>query len=222
MSSTLRVDHLCISNFRAFNVLDIDLHPELTVLVARNGMGKTAVLDALAVALRYFVDSLVGSKTSHGFERTDIRRARAPNGSMVEQLPTQLQARGLIDGRPADWSRELASSQGRTTYVNAKVLQERSVVLRSRLQDFADRRRPDPPELPVVSYYGTGRLWSEGRLSAGKVKGARALDAPLAAYQDCLGATSGYANFAVWFEAVVREAQNEFAGGPATPHRPIA
>jgi predicted ATP-binding protein involved in virulence len=40
----LRLDKLSLTNFRCFGRCEIDFHEHLTVLVAENGCGKTAVL----------------------------------------------------------------------------------------------------------------------------------------------------------------------------------
>lgn len=39
-----------LNNFRCFDRLTVDFDKQLTVLVARNGLGKTAVLDAVGTA----------------------------------------------------------------------------------------------------------------------------------------------------------------------------
>src|SRR4051794_5801493 len=40
-----------ITNFRCFQRLDIPLQPDLNVIVGANGAGKSAILDAIAIAL---------------------------------------------------------------------------------------------------------------------------------------------------------------------------
>ena len=42
---------ITLKNFRCFESIDIDLHPQLTVLVGVNGAGKTAILDGIAAGL---------------------------------------------------------------------------------------------------------------------------------------------------------------------------
>ena len=51
----MKLKNLQISNFRCFESLSIDFDEQLTVLVAENGVGKTAILDAIAVALGPFI-----------------------------------------------------------------------------------------------------------------------------------------------------------------------
>ena len=42
---------IILNHFRCFERLEVDLHPRLTVFVAENGGGKTAVLDGIAIGL---------------------------------------------------------------------------------------------------------------------------------------------------------------------------
>jgi predicted ATP-binding protein involved in virulence len=47
----MRIDRLTIQNFRRFESLTLDLHPQFNLLVGGNGSGKTTILDALAICL---------------------------------------------------------------------------------------------------------------------------------------------------------------------------
>lgn len=214
------LEELALQNFRQFADLRIQFHRKLTVLVAPNGGGKTAVLDATAVALRYFVDKLQRKPSFHGFELTDGRLARTPDAAMVPQWPVSFTARGRMVGEDLSWERELGSGL-RTTYAKASGLARRADALLDTLQRYSNGHVNLPPDLPLIAYYGTGRLWAEGRISEKKKQAALNLTQPTAAYQDCLSPSSSYNPFVLWYERVVREAQNEQASGaPRSPHRP--
>lgn len=45
-----RVKGVDIENFRGFEKLELEFHPQLTVLIGENGAGKTAILDCLVIA----------------------------------------------------------------------------------------------------------------------------------------------------------------------------
>ncbi|MBF0311376.1 MAG: AAA family ATPase [Magnetococcales bacterium] len=56
----MKLAHITIDNFRCFQKLDLDLHPECNLFVGINGAGKTAILDALALALARIVEANLG------------------------------------------------------------------------------------------------------------------------------------------------------------------
>jgi predicted ATP-binding protein involved in virulence len=62
-----------LTNYRCFKKLSLSFHEGLTVFVAPNGGGKTAVLEGVAAALRLFVDTVEGRENSKGFDARDIR-----------------------------------------------------------------------------------------------------------------------------------------------------
>lgn len=45
------ITKLYLENFRCYDKFEIDFDKELTVIVAENGQGKTAILDAVAIAM---------------------------------------------------------------------------------------------------------------------------------------------------------------------------
>jgi predicted ATP-binding protein involved in virulence len=95
---TLRAEKLHLKNFRCFREATLDLHPQLTVIVADNGMGKTALLDAIAVGMAEYVDCLLGVRTSRGLLPSDVRSANGSGG------PAQLSMKAKFGGQDAAWS----------------------------------------------------------------------------------------------------------------------
>lgn len=123
-NTTLRIDHIKLENYRCFKKLQVDFHPELTVIAARNGYGKTAVLDAVAVALGPYL-----SVFDHGkgvrFKNTDVRMINVSDTLVVEmeaQYPLTMKARGFAGESCTEWTRELSGAKGRTTQASAKPL----------------------------------------------------------------------------------------------------
>ena len=131
----LNLQRLILNDYRCFEVLDIDFHPELTVLVATNGVGKTSILDAIAVAFGPYVGAFDEAVGKH-FEPSDIRQYRvretATNEMEHAAQGVRMEARGYIpgsiwdrlsDGSPAIWCRSLASpNKAKTTIKDAKEL----------------------------------------------------------------------------------------------------
>ena len=54
----MKIKTLHLQHFRRFTDFRLPLHEQLTVLVARNGAGKTSVLDGIATLLGAFLTRL--------------------------------------------------------------------------------------------------------------------------------------------------------------------
>jgi len=198
----LRIDRLRLKNFRCFAACEVNLHPTLTILVAENAQGKTALLDALRLALQEFVTTVDRGKQPRGFERSDVHLKRGVQDEMESQLPTEFQVDGQVDGEPVSWSRVLGkdSFHARTSTKGTKHVRR----VATRLADRSDANNGDPSDdqptvLPVVAYYGTGRLYDEHRLTEGKRWLAEASSVRVSAYLDCLSPSSSYKSFSAWF-----------------------
>ena len=195
MNHHLRLDRLQLRNFRCFAECTIDLHPQLTVFVAENGCGKTAVLDALANALILFVDTITDTRPLGGFKREDVRLIVGENNAMTPALPTEFEAHGYIAGRELQWSRSLQGygERNRTSFKDAKNLIAVARQLRNMLANSAalDERSL----APLIAFYGTDRMWREAPLSRTQ-HGAFHRQS---GYFDCLSSTSGYQGLFEWY-----------------------
>lgn len=117
-NASLRIDHLRLINYRCFADLEMTFDPKLTVLVANNGQGKTAVLDAIAASLGLFVGAFDDGK-DQAIDVDDIRLIRTGSGNRMELADggTTIGAAGIVDYRPSKWSRQLKGRKSTTTSV---------------------------------------------------------------------------------------------------------
>ena len=217
-----RFETVEIKNFRCFSSLQIDFHPRLTVFVAPNGGGKTAVLDLLAVALKLFVDTAHTKQSSSGFGHKDVRVEKSLDQSMIPRLPVVFTAKGYFKGKTVNWSRQLKSylSKAKTTISEAGELKKAALdLLESFFQSFGTTDRV-LPIFPIIGYYGTGRLWGSHRLSERKIKQNTRPDIRINGYEDCLTSSSRYKFFVDWFESFSRERQKEETGDELSLHKP--
>ena len=107
---------LKLKNDRCFQEITLNFHHRLTVFVAPNGGGKTAVLDGVAVAMRLFVDTVEGRTNSKGFSARDIRLVLNPDNTMEPVTPVRLEATAKFLGQEISWARERQSeAASRTT-----------------------------------------------------------------------------------------------------------
>jgi predicted ATP-binding protein involved in virulence len=200
-TSQLRLHRLHVRDFRCFASLEVAFHDQLTVLVAANGAGKTSVLDAVAVALGPFLGAFDESVGRH-FQPSDIRQIRvretaalemeyAPKGVWLEAEGTVPDSGADLAGERVRWRRALAGpAKARTTVKDAKVLTGYG----KRLQE-AVRTPGTDVTLPLLAYYGTGRLWQQKKLMEGKLpRSSRTIG-----YTDCLDPASSYRSFVAWF-----------------------
>lgn len=163
----MRIDRLTVKNFKGLEEREFRFHPEFNLIVGKNGTGKTTLLDALAVAVGGWFLGLRGYDTRH-IQAHEVRlmaiRATRKNTtddralSWEYQYPCAVTAVGEIQGRPLSWKRTLNTPGGRTTYVDA-----RSIKNLAEESDAAVRAGTPDLILPIVSYYGTGRLWDVPR-----------------------------------------------------------
>ena len=202
-----------LKNFRCFAQLTVEFHPQLTVLVANNGQGKTAILDALRIGLWSFLsgfDLANPNTTVPAANSISIEDARVlkKDGSMIRQLPVEIILDSMVGAIHAGWGsfsnhtwKRYRDSEKTGSHTkddeSSRELKKYSASLQQDIRDL-DKLRIT---LPVFGYYGTGRLWSEKRLTKAKRNNKEIVDANTRtfAYMDCLDPSSSYKQFEEWF-----------------------
>lgn len=191
----MKLNKLELHNYRGFETFHASFHDKLTVIVGDNGAGKTSLLDAAAVAIGTFFAGLDGVP-SPGIAKGDVMNRCFDMGSVIDlqpQFPVRIIADGVVANQEIQWERELNSAEGRTTTVMARSLIRIA-------EDCQKRIRTGDKQviLPLLSYYGTGRLWAQK-------KEKKAVDTierfnRLSGYVDCLAAASNEKLMLKWFE----------------------
>lgn len=196
--ASTRLHSVKLENFRCFSTLEVQLHHELTVLIARNGAGKTSVLDAIAIAMGTFVGSFQAG-TGLGASQRDVRHqvTNAKLREMEPQYPLRISAEGTVDGQEIRWARQVNSPKSGTTIKDARPL----TLLGEKLQASVSDQQP--VVLPVLCYYGTARLWKQKKVTEKKVF-ASEFHSRTSGYQDCLDPASSYRYFLDWFRYASR------------------
>ncbi len=208
----MQLSTITIENFRCFKNISLDLHPQLTVLVAPNGGGKTTVLDALRVSLWPFVKGFdLGSQTgkSATIQIEDVRMEKKENGNMEPVTPTKILTYGKWhpDRSKQYWQQSREKLKPRTNTIYDSVARKLTQYSRSIEQQIRDVRNGESPiDLPLIAYLGTGRLWYQGRYYsfAKEKKLQQGVFSRTWAYRDCISASSGYKQFEDWYSWVFR------------------
>lgn len=205
---------LTLGNYRCFESLQIDFHPELTVLIAPNGSGKTTVLDAARVALWPYVKGFdLGSQTGKGatIQIPDVRLAPQPDGNMEPQLPSRIEASGTweADSIERTWAQTRERVKpGTNTLGDAAT--KRMTAFANELEKQV-RTASSTVTLPLVTYLGTSRLWFEGRFTS--IAEDVALNTSdysrTSGYLNCLSYSSSFKAFTAWYGWIFRSYREE-------------
>ena len=193
---------ITLKNFRCFESIDIDLHPQLTVLVGVNGAGKTAILDGIAAGLSPVLRYLSSanqrlSAAGAGIRDTDFRLVPSGKKSGRERWGASDYAQIVIettDGLRWDEWRASAKKQGVTP---PEKVGHKS--LASRLSEIQESFKSEARELlPVFAYYGAqrGRIEEPRRLRENKNN----YDHPTSAWIDALNHLTDFRQMLAWFD----------------------
>lgn len=173
----MHLSKVMLENFKCFESKQILLHDQFNLIVGENGSGKTALLDACAVAIGSFLLGIDGADSRH-IRPHEIRLSKVPSGdssrealepqrySWEPQYSCSITATGNVQRSNIFWRRAVRSEGGRTTYGEANSIKSIALELARKI------REGEAVDLPVLSYYGTGRLWQEPRENF-KVRGAK-------------------------------------------------
>ncbi len=198
----MKIHEIRLKNFRKF--IDERFHfntqTNVTVLIGDNATGKSAILDALSIMMgSYLLDFKVPRAARH-IRKNEIRLKQIQVGELHTVEPqwsegVSLSCLGSLSERnePMFWSRELTSETGKTTRINAKNIAEVGKSARLKLEQGKEVL------LPILAYYGTGRLWH--KLQDGKLEKP---DSRSVGYRDCLAPASNHHLFLKWFSRLER------------------
>ena len=188
------IENLHLINYRSFEELRMSFHEKLTVIVGGNGAGKTSIIEALAIACGTFFLGLDNVKSA-SMKSTDARYTYYHIGSGLDsqqQFPVSIFAEGSVNGECLAWRRSLMSLGGKTTYGDANQLIRIAKEYRLRLMEGDDSLI-----LPIIAYYGTGRMWDYHRE---KPSEATRKSSRTNGYIDCLDGTANIKLMLKWFQ----------------------
>lgn len=164
----MRIDRLLVQNFKCFEDQEFSFHPKFNLLIGENGAGKTAILEAAAVAARIWMTGPATRGGGRFVYQTDIRKSIVPVGGFLQfvtNLPVRVEAHGEIGGELASW-----------TYISADMSTSLRLDASKRVRDIIERTfdskgGPEQSTLPLLAYYSAGRV-----LPPGDSSGAASVD----------------------------------------------
>ncbi|MEM7429363.1 MAG: AAA family ATPase [Pseudomonadota bacterium] len=161
----MQIDNIAIENFKGLDRFERQLHPRFTLIVGDNGRGKSSILDALSVAFGAFLLGIPHAR-SRSIQRHEVRetaRFYENRPDFQQHYPVRIAAEGSLDlsSGPSDhrisWERTLEGPSSRTTARGARPIKS---IARSAYNSILGG---NDVTLPLLSYYGAGRLWNEPR-----------------------------------------------------------
>ncbi len=191
----MHINHLIINNFKGFEHNEFFFHPQFNLIVGANGTGKTSLLDALSVALGSWFLGFKGYDTRNirpyevllkRFDLKDVKKSDYGHSDShwEHQYPCSVEASGDVQGKELSWLRTRNTEKGRTTHTDAANIKQVAGKMDKMVRSGGDA------VLPLIAYYGTGRLWNEPREQA-QVKDEKNIArketlSRLSAYRNCI------------------------------------
>lgn len=206
------LQRISLHNFTCFEDVSIDFHKQLTVIAGVNGAGKSSVLEGIAIALSTLFAPLEGTKKLK-IDKTQVRLKAYTIGSTNDvqaQYPAKISARAMLDNQQVSWERSLNSAKGSPTIKDAKELI-------SVAESYLERLRNGDTTLilPIIAYYGTGRLWDYHRKKASDIL---ASNTRTNGYIDSVDGTASIKLMMNWFaKMTVQKYQNQENGLGGVP-----
>lgn len=187
----MRLETLRLQNFRGYADHEFVLHPRFNLVIGENGTGKTSFLEAAAIAIGSWLLGFPGHD-SRSIRERDVRHVFDLVEKRYRELPqhpvrvkatgfvhiakaSRRDASGNIEYEPAisdakpnpreiriEWERAIESFGGKTTRRGANDIKRYASAMASSVL------QQDPRILPLIRYFGAGRLWESVRDTEGK------------------------------------------------------
>ena len=192
----MKLNNIKISNYRCFKEAAIDFDDHITLVVGKNGAGKTAILDAVAVSVSTFLLGIDGG-VSRSILKDDARyEFHDLNGTIdpQHQFPVSIESTGdCLNQQTVKWIRSLNSESGKTTIKDAGELTGLAKKAQNQIMT-GDKSLV----LPLISYYGTGRLYAQKKEKR-NLKSLTEFKRQVG-YVDCMAAESNEKLMLNWFQ----------------------
>lgn len=190
----MQLNHILFQNFRCFADKSFAFADRFNLLIGDNGTGKTSVLQGVSIALGSLFLGFPEPAEPSTLE-IDVARHQTfwnqgkPN--VQPQYPVLIEATGQLSDEEVVWERRIARKGGRTTRRFSGRLKEQAEELARKVNANA------PAVLPILGYYGTGRIWKHKKLSEVKTVSP---SSRFLGYLNCLNPASDEKRLLEWFK----------------------
>ena len=189
----IKIKRITLNNFKGFEHKEFSFSDRFNLLLGNNGSGKTAVLDALALILSSIFIGFDETEKRHQINDEDVRQVSNTYGDEVRMepnYPVSIEAQGIAMEYPVHWIKRRSGSQSQSDDVDWDL-----TAITAGFNPHV--RKGNPVILPMIAYYGTGRLWLN--LEEAKVEPIPPVSR-LHAYKDCLDPRSNEKELIRWMK----------------------
>lgn len=171
-----------IQNFKGVEKMKLEFSSGVNLLIGNNGVGKTTVLEALALSMQNYFNRMNGI-TKKSIKKNDVHFTSNLVGDAsqhrVYSNPTVIKSKINLDGveYSSEISREDETNATRTKYAGKELAAAGRELLNSQTKI-----------LPVICYFSTSRVVDTQKVSTSSV-GKNKLNDRRCGYMDCLNAT---------------------------------
>ena len=171
-----------IQNFKSIKKMSLNFSSGVNLLIGDNGVGKTTVLEALALSVQTYF-SRMNDITKKGITQKDVRFTSSLVGDASQHrmyyTPTTIKSTVELGGveYSSEISREDETNATRTKYAGKELAAAGRELLNSQTEI-----------LPVICYFNTSRVVDTQKASTSSV-GKNKLNDRRCGYMDCLNAT---------------------------------
>lgn len=204
----MKINKLTLENFRCFEKYDLNLSDKFTLLIGDNASGKTAILDAISIItqdlLAEFSVNEISSRIT--LSRDDLKYVQQKMGQTFlreSAKNTFITIDYTLDNKSFKWlhGRDInnifAFNQKYISLQEGIAQNQRDNSIVNALETHFSKTHDPRTLLPVISYYGTGRLWK--KIDDSEVE-TLSPDSRLLGYQDCLNPASNLEQLFRWFK----------------------
>jgi len=190
---SIKIKKITLKNFKGLGDKEFSFSDRFNLLLGNNGSGKTAVLDALALILNSIFIGFDEIEKRSPIKDEDVRQVSNPYGDEVRMepnYPVSIEVQGIVMEYPVHWNKRRLGSQNQTDDVDWEL-----TAITAGFNPHV--RQGKHVTLPMIAYYGTGRLWL--RTENEKVEPMPPVSR-LHAYKDCLDPRSNEKELVRWMK----------------------
>lgn len=184
----MKLKNMHLFNFRCYEELNITFDPSFNILLGINGTGKTAILEAIRIAIGSLFSELdkVDNKISSPNITTDDVRLHNGEKQYEVRINSTIEVEEYLNPefyQNIEWSRFVKQLGGNTRYENPKEIKAVSEEIQSII------RKGEAKTIPLIAYYSTDRFKKEKKNTGLSSDGSR-----LRGYYNALDSTTN-----TWF-----------------------